>query len=262
MINIGRTFGMVLTLFSLAACESVIAPNSQLDSLKTYKSYNQRIDNLLAPLLSANRHICPRIRGESGVRLHQLSDYPKTLQMLAKTEFLAQEKETVFYVLEGSPADKAGVKAGDTLTQAKLNALGKDNKVCGYGFKIRYEETANAFATGTDILITSGLIRSLDDASLQLVLAHELAHNILGHAGKELKPDVEHDADHLAVFLMARAGLDYHQISHLPAAISRPHRGRFYTDKTSKARKASFIATITEIDALKEAGKPLNPTKP
>ena len=76
----------------------------------------------------------------------------------------------------------------------------------------------NAFADGQHVFLTTGAIKLLhDDDELAFLLAHEMAHNILGHAAqmrsgsvagrKELRR-LESDADRLAGDLMIDAGFD------------------------------------------------------
>ena len=76
----------------------------------------------------------------------------------------------------------------------------------------------NAFADGQHVFLTTGAIELLhDDDELAFLIAHEMAHNILGHAAqmrsgavsrrKEVRR-LEGDADRLAGNLMIDAGFD------------------------------------------------------
>lgn len=88
-------------------------------------------------------------------------------------------------------------------------------------------EQRNAFADGRHVFLTTGLLARLDnDDELAFVIAHELAHNILGHAALLRGGDVAHgiaraprrsasvvrrteqDADMLAGALLLDAGYD------------------------------------------------------
>ncbi|HHL43334.1 MAG TPA: hypothetical protein ENJ42_06950 [Hellea balneolensis] len=257
-----RQFVFACTCLALFACESMRTPPTDTEILDSYKAYNQRVDRVLAPLLKANTDLCPKTKPDSGARLHRLADYPKRLRPTAKTLFMARDTPSVFYTLPDSPAAKAGLKPGDEVDEAHLNTIGKENIICAYGFKIRFEQDANAYADGANIIVTSGLLRAIDDETLSLVLAHELAHNVRAHAGKPLKDEFEREADRYALYFLARAGLDYQNVAHLHAATHQPHQGRAQLSPSRKNRQAYFKTIIKEIDALITKGRPLNPTKP
>ncbi|MDT0576982.1 M48 family metallopeptidase [Croceicoccus sp. F390] len=75
----------------------------------------------------------------------------------------------------------------------------------------------NAYADGSNIIVTTAISTIVrDDSELAAVLAHELAHNILGHparldaigrSGKQVR-QTEIEADRLSVHLLYRAGFD------------------------------------------------------
>jgi len=128
---------------------------------------------------------------------------------------LSPTNPTVLAVAAGSPADKAGLHIGDRITvvdgkrvstadfdrevpanrRARLEIerngkkIGKwitPEKSCDYGFTIKKEDTINAYATGKDVVIFTGIMDfSSSDQELALVLSHELAHNTMGHIQKK-----------------------------------------------------------------------------
>lgn len=139
----------------------------------------------------------------------------------------------------------------------------------------------NAGATGRIVSIDGRLANFVrDDDELAAVIAHEMAHNIRNHrslldslgvkggllsavgrnAARIRCTEVE--ADHLGVYLMARAGFD-------PSAAIRfwerfAARGvpGFLRDPTHPSpgeRQANIARTIAQIDAKKAAGLPLDP---
>lgn len=124
-------------------------------------------------------------------------------------------------VAAGGPADKAGVKAqeqvievGDVPTFGKplskvaadLAKIMKDaktitlkvaaphaeprdlvlepEKICNYPVRLLNSETINAFADGSKITVLKGMTKIAGDPQLRLVIAHELAHNIMRHPQK------------------------------------------------------------------------------
>ena len=127
----------------------------------------------------------------------------------------------VSFAVPGSPAAKAGFREGDVLTSIgswplpvgeegikkvndKLRELLKENTEsltisiirdgkqhtlsvdtvdsCDYPVLLDPDDAVNAFADGEKLHITRGMMRFIrDDNELALVLAHELAHNTMGH---------------------------------------------------------------------------------
>jgi hypothetical protein len=59
-------------------------------------------------------------------------------------------------------------------------AVGRE-LVCGYSVEVVLDPSLNAFADGRGIYVNSGLMRYLSDDALRVVVAHELAHNAMGH---------------------------------------------------------------------------------
>ena len=104
---------------------------------------------------------------------------------------------------------------------------------------------------GRVIFVTTGLMEHIDDLPLSLIIAHELAHNVLGHVGEEISTDNEQAADRWAVFILARAGLDYEKAVLDPLSIGE--------NEDVEKRANNFEKTITEIGRLLEQDLPLDP---
>lgn len=106
------------------------------------------------------------------------------------------------------------------------------------------ESEPNAFADGKDIFVYSGLVKEVEnDHEMQVVLAHELAHNAQSHIAKSARigwatsildiiigdedsegpitnlilnafsPSFEREADYVGIYMLARAGLDTEHVS-------------------------------------------------
>lgn len=122
---------------------------------------------------------------------------------------------TVVFVLEGSPAEKAGLKARDLIVKANgISTTAKDavkemlekhspeaplqfdvrregiplsitvspEKACKYPALISQQQIINAFADGERVLIARGMMSfARDDNELALVVSHEMAHNVMKH---------------------------------------------------------------------------------
>lgn len=179
----------------------------------------------------------------------------------------------VIAVYKGSPAERAGLNEGDIFvdsqspaiprlgeadeqTRVRLaNALIVDIRrqgaivqlklepevICADLLRIDPSNDVNAFAQGRVVNVTRGMMRFASrDRDLALVIAHEIAHNALGHTGLEVPrigidkvlgtlfsdkgarsidrdaPDfyraLEFQADTLGLYLLARAGYDLHDV--------------------------------------------------
>lgn len=139
----------------------------------------------------------------------------------------------------------------------------------------------NAAADGTYAQLTTGIVAfTADDDELALVVAHEMAHNILGHRaaldaqnvsrgllkvidGSAGKIKVtEEEADYLALYLMARAGFDIAAAPRFWDRYGRAMGPSFLSDGTHPGRGARMRAAeaaIEEIRAKQAAGLDLLP---
>lgn len=247
--------GLVL----LSGCASIKPPTSHIDILEEHRQMSVRLDRIAEPLLKAGMGLCFNKKPNTGLGFHTLFDFPKEFQPVAKTHWQMNEDEQVFYVREGSAAHKAGLKRGDTPSEDTLRALGESEWVCEFGTQVRIQPNKNAFANGHDIIVTTSLMRAIDDLALSLIAAHELAHNVLGIDADKTDIERELEADRWAVFLLARAGLDYGKAIRKFSAITPPHSVRTNFHDVQKARFAAFRKAASEVKALQKSGKPLEP---
>lgn len=244
----------------------------------------------------------------------------------------------VQFVYKNSNAAKAGVKKGDKLVSlynvntptgetafAQLNNIiqrsskdglpveievERDGKLLSFSFEPDmvcpyplYVDNAsrqiNAFANGNEIYLTSELIDYMqDDTVLAAVIAHELAHNTLGHSDAKEKnigigmlagavvdiltrgngvatasaasagalaysKEFEMEADYMSVYYMARAGYDYKKMKDVQKALAARSYWSIYQDgethPTPSARYALMIETANEIDLKKAFGEEIMP---
>ncbi len=253
-------FALTVAVY-FSSCASTDLSETHTQILDDYKAYNVRLDRLTAPLLAASADLCPRQASDNGIRWHKISDYPEALQDAARTHWALTETLSVFFVTPQSSAALAGVKPGDMLSKKQIAALGDDNIVCGYPVLIRYSGEINAYATGDEIIVTAAMMRAIkDDMYLRLVIAHELSHNILGHADEdEFSQELENEADRMGLFLLARAGFDFEKAVRNRAATRKKLIRSREVPIEEKERIVRFEKTVEEIKALQKAGKPLTP---
>lgn len=177
----------------------------------------------------------------------------------------------------------------------------KPDNVCPYNLKIAQDDTdINAYADGKDVYLTQPMIDYMqEDMELAAVLAHELAHNTLGHpqagqfnaamgalaggivdgltnnlnadgaklgaqiGNKVYSKDFEFEADYLSVYYVARAGYDYKKMSVMQKKLSARNKNSIYfstdTHPKPQERSALMIEASKEIDLKKSFKEPLLP---
>ena len=162
--------------------------------------------------------------------------------------------------------------------------------VCDYGLGLVGADEVNAMADGDNVIVTKGMLRFAEtDQELSLVVAHELAHNTMKHtqakrtnaagglildvlaaaagvntqglfqniAANAYSQDFEAEADHVGLYIMARAGLPIEGAANFWRRMAAEHPGSIATNHaaTHPASAERFVAmehTVQEIEA-KEA---------
>lgn len=156
-------------------------------------------------------------------------------------------------------------------------------KGCPTRFQVLTSEEMNAGADGAYVQVS---VRIMDfaenDDELALLVAHELAHNILHHRERLDAQHVsrgllsafgknrtriratEQQADRLAIWLVARAGYDIDAAPAFWDRLGRKTGFGIFSDGTHDGRAervAGAREEIAAIKALEAAGKPLDPPK-
>lgn len=178
----------------------------------------QRVADIHWRISAANVEFCRSKASSIGIGVHSLARYGRSVRDAARHAGLSNEP-TVAFVLQGSPAETAGVKAGDvivaiggkrfphnaqglrsaarTIEDAQADApltielrrngvtetvIPEPIQVCGYGFQVVESDEINAFADGRNILLPRGMLRFVqNDKELAFIIGHEVAHNAAGH---------------------------------------------------------------------------------
>ncbi|HEY8964513.1 MAG TPA: M48 family metallopeptidase [Alphaproteobacteria bacterium] len=237
----------------------------------------RRLYQDIGPVFLANAELCPRRALSLGFTTISDFDLPKDIQDVAYERAQLSSDPTVLGVIAGSEAWDKGVRTGDILVmlngkrvrnsadwRARVRKLSDRPAQLGFirdgrafdvtlhpvpscNYRLIYvsgNHEINAYATGREIAIFQGTLDVLNDEELTLVMAHELAHNIMHHRRKkednfriieltgsvvdvvtgsvglgdpasqlmnylEVKlwsPKFEKEADYIGLYLVARAG--------------------------------------------------------
>ena len=305
-------------------------------ALRTFWTRQGRLQDLAWPLRRANVDMCDTdVRLELGFLAMTLNDLDQQFRAVAAGHFGMTERPKVQHVTVGSPADLAGLQPGDEFLSVgsaevpsgrkasrKLNALLdlQENRpvtlvvrrqgqeltlspvpelVCRYPIVLVQDDSLNAFADGNAIYITQGMYRfAQDDAELQLVIAHELAHNSEGHIDKKrgnallggifdlmaaaygvdtggafsnatsrmFSQEFEREADYVGMYMLARAGVDTLEVAdfwrRMAAEYPASIRGYYgSTHPASAERWTNIEATHAEIGQKQGSGTSLLPER-
>jgi Zn-dependent protease with chaperone function len=161
----------------------------------------------------------------------------------------------------------------------ELNLWG--TAACRFTVHLVENPTVNALADGDRIYLTTGMLKFAgSDEELAWVLAHELAHNVLGHPQQTRlrgllnsvlaattgeigegvsRPELEMRADTLASFLLVQAGYDIRKagmfLRRLALAESSVAHNSFgETHPATVARIAAFEQMVEQIDERMRQG--------
>jgi len=217
-------------------------------ALEDQIAQERKIDGVVFRLMSAAAEFCgEQTTYDYGMVLANRNSFEGSRQALAATTFGLDDSVRVLSVLPGSPAAEAGLREGDSVLgiggqamQGGAGAVARANEalkkagpagtelalagpnsrrvsiqpvaVCDYPVQVMDTDKINAYADGARIRITRGMVWfAREETELALVISHELAHNVMGHAGLFAnafadKKSQEADADYVGLYIMARAG--------------------------------------------------------
>ena len=126
-------------------------------------------------------------------------------------------------------------------------------RLCGYPIKIETMEQLQASTNGRRIRITTGMLWFFaHEDELAFVLAHELSHILLGHAGafSGLSPRaVEAEADRLGIRIVSKADFNAEIAAKFPERLARSYprtNSRSGTYGMPAQRRAAISAALVE----------------
>jgi len=296
---------------------------------------SKRLSDLTAPLLIGNADLCEsRTRYVVFMRVHNLEDYRGRKRDTMESVYELDERIRVTLVGREGPAHIAGLRENDVILAVndietprgmaataffkvhvnplveagkpiKFSLLRKAEKItaivqpvmaCDYPVRLVANGDVNAYATGTSITINTGLMSAFpSDDILGVVVAHELAHNLMGHAEKKRleiwkdlyimellneatgtnagtmyanfsylnsSVDFEYEADYVGLYLAARAGLAYDLAPEFLRKLAMDSPGAINRNTTHPKYAARYVAqeaAIAEIRKKTALGQPLIP---
>ncbi len=303
-----------------------------------------RLSTISHRLLTGGAGLCgDRVRAFIGVNFLSAPDVGEDFRKAARRYNGGSDDLHVVGVVNGSPAAVAGVEPGFALLSiggwdvpvgkgAREKSLEKfrglarigeplaltlykpgERRVvtvvpvagCDYDVLVVEEDAVNAYADGDRVVIFRGMMRfAQSDTELANVVAHEIAHNAMGHieamrvnalagagvglifdilaaaagvntqgtftdagaraGGQAYSQEFEAEADYVALYIMARAGMD---VSDTPdfwrrIAVSYPATIRTNHTAAHPSTPERFLGlenTVAEIARKRASGAPLTP---
>lgn len=264
----------------------------------------RRIEEISFRLMVAAADFCVDRRGEAyGFTVANRYSFGDGMYDAAKAAFGLDLSAKVLSVIPGSPAHEAGLVEGDIITRINgkpivpgensaglvskavakagpgglnLNIGGTNPRrvrvdpvvACDYSIEVLNSDKVNAYADGEKLRVTKGMLWfATDDAELAMVLSHELAHNLMGHAGTFAsmfydKKSREADADYVGLYIMARGGYEVEKASNFWRRLAVAFPRMIEASSSHPLLPARFVAirkTTEEIRAKEAKGLPLVP---
>jgi len=291
----------------------------------------KRISRIYRTLAIRASALCGELVGPD-VGLFSMSKPKGATGPVFERQYGIGEKRTVLFVLEGSPAEAAGIRPRDVIKS--INGVQADDReglielfekvpaedpikyeversgetlllsikpqrACRFPITLRPEQIINAFADGKQILITRGMVNfARTDDELALVIAHEMAHNLMKHieakkqnmglglladiavvllsrgqvsgtnfsqlAAMAYSQEFEAEADYVGLYVMAQAGIPITDAPKFWRRMAAAHPASIKTNHSAthpstSYRMVALEETIREIDGKKLKGEALVP---
>lgn len=282
---------------------------------------------------AANVDLCKEKAPGVGFMAMNLNSAPHEYRAAYARLYGVTSQITVISVVVGSPAERAKLAVGDRIVSVngKIIETGSSGRsqvaeliaeskglplnmtvrrgggpvpvelsprmICNYPTFLRNDDSVNAFADGSRIIVTSGLMRFAEtDDELAFVIGHELAHNTMGHIKSKtgniilggivgailtglsgvnftnmmmqvgvlaFSQEFEAEADYVGVYYAARAGYDTRKAAYfwrrMAAAHPRAIGLQGTTHPSSAKRFLAVEAATREVAGKRGRGEPLVP---
>jgi beta-barrel assembly-enhancing protease len=238
-----RMLLILLAAFLMAARGPSEETKAALLQLQTM---DLRVAAISQRLATNGTGFCKAQSNWSGIVVHDAAEYDRNAEA-ARAAFGLGVGTAVSLVVEGSPADRAGIRPKDVILKLEGRAVTKAEMVrdrlaakgililtisragkvidvalpellgCASRVIVVPSTKVDAGADGQTVRIRTAIIeKAQSDSELAFIIGHEMAHNILGHPAlldatgrrpAQVLP-TEIAADKLSVKLMAKAGYD------------------------------------------------------
>lgn len=260
----------------------------------------QRLNAVAFPILRSAQPFCgERTKLSHGLSVAQESPFANVNESAYRERARRSNRPRLLYTVPGSPAHRAGLRGGDEIlsvngvrTERKgskvlframreggdaplwlLVRRGSEKRlakvvpvaICDTPVVLAGTQEVVSWSTRSKVKVGEGMVRFVrTDTELALVVAHELSHIILGHAGAFFgrgSARYENDADYLGLYLVANAGFDPDQALGLfpRMAAAFPGMDGMQAYPTIARRCAALVQTIEEIANKRTAGLDLVP---
>ncbi|GAB2853171.1 hypothetical protein GCM10027277_21960 [Pseudoduganella ginsengisoli] len=305
------------------------------ESLKTMVALQDRLSRVSAPLLINNADLCrSQARNLLGFTAQNRYSYPGEYSEAAAAVLGYGDRLQVSSVLAGSGAARAGLRKGDSLIAVEDKPLhgGPDaeahaaevlgplvgnraalnltiarsglsqtmnvpvTRACAIRIQLGNSDNINSYADGQRVAITRGMMNyAQSDEAIAYVLARDIAHNVLGHAGamrqtntqgsmidnlvrakpdtslliggggiKPVPQDLDAAADTLAIYMLQRAGYNIDHAKPFWQRLSNQYPATVLNGYTAAhpavaVRMAALDKAVSDVKAKLAAKKPLVP---
>ena len=294
-----------------------------------------RLYRVAAPLLINNADLCRnQARNLLGFTAKNKYSYPGFYADAAQAALGYGDQLQVTGVLAGSGAARVGLRPGDGLVSANgqtlptganaetaaaaifgplvgnratlMMAIDRNGalqtlnvpvtRACAFRVDLGNSDNINSYADGNRILITRGMINyAQTDDAIAFVMAKDMAHNILGHAGlqrntategsiidslasvrpdlsmligsggiKPMPAELDAAADRLALYLLVRGGYEIDGAARFWQRLANDYPASVLNDYVANhpgtpQRITAINKTVAEIRAKQAARRPLMP---
>ena len=290
-------------------------------SLQKIKARYERLQKVGYPILKNSSELCENTINSLGVMFNAYVSSDKYSEV-EKEVYEIDDRLLLTYVIPSSSAFKSGLRSNDEIVSIndikatidkekfhkeleKLRAKSDSLKViykrqgeervatfdpdliCNYPILLVQNDSVNAFANGSQIGITTGMIRfAQKDEQLGLVIAHELGHNIMDHISKlrtnsllgtivdlaaayygvntqgvfgqtgarMYSQEFEAEADYVGIYYMERAGYSIDNVADFWRDMAVEHPGSINQShaSTHPATPERFLEINAAIEEIKE----------